>query len=37
MRGVPGSSSPPDPLSDVPGDEVGTPKGVWADTWIPFS
>lgn len=36
MRGVSGSSSPPDPLSDGPGLEVGTPKGVWADTWIPF-
>ena len=27
MRGVPGSSSP-DPLSDGPGLQVGTPKGV---------
>lgn len=36
MRGVPGSSSPPDdPLSD-PEEEAGTPNGVCADTWIPL-
>lgn len=28
MRGVPGSSSPPELLSDAPGVEIGTPSGV---------
>lgn len=42
ILGVPGSSS--DPLSDKAGLlfdililVVGTPRGVWAETWMPFT